>query len=30
MDDQISMAVWRAGVDKIEAAAKLWICRAVG
>ena len=24
------LAVWGAGVDKIEAAAKLWICRAVG
>ena len=27
MNNQTPMAVWRAGMDKIEAAARLWICR---
>ena len=26
MNNQMPMAVWRAGMDKIEAAARLWVC----
>ena len=27
MDNQMPMAMWRAGVEKIEAQQELWICR---
>jgi hypothetical protein len=27
MNNQMPMALWRAGMDKIEAAGGLWICR---